>query len=98
MQAVYDHSLNVSHAFTSIQNQSGASEEFVYALFNGENPPPIIFLSDDKKNHVNRLISQGWEERHAIDFVTGRAYARQLFTLYKNEPANFFRFINILQN
>ncbi len=93
MQAVYDHNHNVSQAFTSIQTISGASEEFVYALFNGHDLPPINFVSAEKRKRVDDLVSKGYEEKYALELATGRMQALNLFLLYKNDPAQFFRLL-----
>lgn len=93
MQAVYEHHYNVSEAFTGIQRLSGVSEEFLYALFNGQKPAPITFVSAEKRMRADDLVAKGWEEQYALEMVTGRIQAVKLFLLYKEDPAQFFRLL-----
>ena len=93
MQAVYEHHYNVSEAFTGIQQLSGVSEEFLYALFNGQKPAPITFVSAEKRKRADDLVAKGWEEQYALEWVTGRIQAVKLFLLYKEDPAQFFKLL-----
>lgn len=93
MQAVYEHHYNVSEAFTGIQRLSGVSEEFLYALFNGQKPAPITFVSDEKRKRADELVAKGYKEQYALEVVTGRIQAVELFLMYKNEPAQFFKLL-----
>lgn len=93
MQAVYENHYNVSDAFTFIQNSSGVSEEFLYALFNGQKPAPISFVSAEKRKRADDLVSKGWKEQYALEWVTGRIRAVEFFLLYKKQPAEFFRLL-----
>ena len=93
MQAVYEHHYNVSEAFTGIQRLSGVSEEFLYALFNGQKPAPITFVSAEKRMRADDLVAKGWDEQYALEWVTGRIQAVKLFLLYKEDPAQFFKLL-----
>lgn len=93
MQVVYEHHYNVSEAFTGIQRLSGVSEEFLYALFNGQKPAPITFVSAEKRMRADDLVTKGWKEQYALEMVTGRIHAVELFLLYKNDPAQFFKLL-----